>query len=116
MDNYKGIVSIEILGQKRGFKFGTMQAAIFCEHKKCKVQGMAELLDGSDLDAQIAWYWAAAAAYARLFKQVEPSKDEVAAWIDTYGFDKMEAHAVESNKSPNLESPQTEGNQPQNGA
>lgn len=76
---------------------------------------MAELLDGSDLDAQITWYWAAAAAYARLFKQDEPSRDEVAAWIDTYGFDKMEGHAVESNKSPNSESPQTEGTQPEIG-
>jgi hypothetical protein len=105
MNQYKGIVEIEILGQKRGFKFGTMQAALFCKSLNCKINDMVKLLDGSDLEAQITWYWAAAVAYARLFKQDEPSKDDVAAWIDTYGFDKMESHAIEGSSTPNLETP-----------
>lgn len=105
MNEYKGIVKINILGKDRCFKFGTMQAAIFCKHLGCKLNEMPQLLDGNDIDAQITWYWSAAVAYARLYKNEEPSKDEVAAWIDTYGFEKMDVAMSDSVLSPNVESP-----------
>lgn len=112
MDHYKGIVSLEIFGKKRGFKFGTMQAALFCKAMGCKLPEMATLLDGSDIEAQIVWYWSAATAYARLFKEDEPSKDEVAAWIDTYGYAAMEQQASEAMISPKENAPnQTEEGQ-----
>lgn len=105
MDQYKGIVSVEILGRQRGFKFGTMQAALFCKELGVKLPDLPKLLDGSDLEAQIVWYWAAAVSYARLHKEDEPSKDEVAAWIDTYGFDNIESKANEETKIPNESEP-----------
>lgn len=112
IDKYKGLVTLDILGRKCGFKFGTMQAALFCKEMKCKLPEMAGFLDGSDLDAQITWYWAAAVSYSRLLKQEEPSKDEVAAWIDSFGFSAMEQQASEAMISPNENAPiQTEEGQ-----
>jgi hypothetical protein len=111
MDQYKGILKLDILGSQRGFKFGTMQAALFCKELNVKLSDMSNLLDGSDIEAQIVWYWSAAVAYSRLFKEPEPSKDEVAAWIDTYGYEKMEAETIETNKVPNEETPATLGEQ-----
>lgn len=109
MDEYKGILKLNILGRDRGFKFGTMQAALFCKEMNVKLPAMAQLLDGNDLDAQITWYWTAALAYSRLFKETEPTKDEVAAWIDTYGFDNMENQTMQANKIPNEETPEAPG-------
>lgn len=110
MDEYKGILKLHILGRDRGFKFGTMQAALFCKEMNVKLPGMAEMLDGNDMDAQITWYWSAAMAYSRLFKEAEqPTKDDVAAWIDTYGFEKMESETVIANKIPNEEAPKEQG-------
>lgn len=113
MNQYKGIVEMEILGSKKGFKFGTMQAALFCKAMNCKLSDMPQLLDGDDIEAQLNWYWTAAVAYARLFKQEEPSKDDVAAWIDTYGFEAMDKTVNENVAVPNEQAPlnQTEGNQ-----
>lgn len=101
MDQYKGIVKINVLGADRGFKFGTMQAALFCKEMKCKLSDMATLLDGNDIEAQITWYWSASVAYSRLYKEPEFSKDEVAAWIDTYGFQAMEQQTAQSMEIPN---------------
>jgi hypothetical protein len=117
MDEYKGIVKIEIFGKIRGFKFGTMQAALFCKQMKCKLPDMSALLDGSDLEAQIVWYWSAAASYSRLAKDQEPSMDEVAAWIDTYGYAAMEAQASGAMLSPKEEAltPTTEEGLPLTG-
>lgn len=114
MDEYKGIVKISVSGKDRNFKFGTMQAALFCKHVGCKLSEMPSYLDGNDLDAQISWYWTAAVAYARLFKTEEPSKDEVAAWIDTFGFENMETELAKGVLRPNDQTPltQEEGNQP----
>jgi hypothetical protein len=103
MDEYKGIVKVEVFGKTRGFKFGTMQAALFCKQMKCKLPDMAALLDGNDLEAQIVWYWSAAVSYARLAKDQEPSMDEVAAWIDTYGYAAMEAKASDAMLTPKEE-------------
>jgi hypothetical protein len=113
MDQYKGIVKINVLGAERGFKFGTMQAALFCKEMKCKLSDMAVLLDGNDIDAQITWYWSASVAYSRLYKETEYSKDEVAAWIDTYGFESMDKQTAESMLVPNDQTPlnQKEGDQ-----
>jgi len=105
MDEYKGIVKLDIFGKSRGFKFGTMQAALFCKQMKCKLPDMAALLDGNDLEAQIAWYWSAAVAYSRLAKDQEPSMDEVAAWIDTYGYSAMEVKASEAMLNPKEDAP-----------
>lgn len=101
MDQYKGIVKINVLGADRGFKFGTMQAALFCKEMKCKLSDMATLLDGNDIEAQITWYWSASVAYSRLYKEPEFSKDEVAAWIDTYGFEAMDQETAQSMEIPN---------------
>lgn len=105
MDQYKGIVKINILGAERGFKFGTMQAALFCKEMKCKLNDMVTLLDGNDIDAQITWYWTASLAYCRLYKQPEYSKDEVAAWIDDYGFNLMDEKTAENMEIPNAVTP-----------
>jgi len=107
MNQYKGIVEIDVFGAKKGFKFGTMQAALFCKSMNCKLAEMSELLDGTDIEAQITWYWTAAVAYARLFKKEEPSKDEVAAWIDTFGFETMEKTITENISIPNDQTPPT---------
>lgn len=117
MDEYKGIVKVEIFGKNRGFKFGTMQAALFCKQMKCKLPDMAALLDGSDLEAQLVWYWSAAVAYSRLAKDQEPSMDEVAAWIDTYGYAAMESKTSEAMLSPkeNAPNPTTEEGLPLTG-
>lgn len=112
MDQYKGIVKINVLGGEKGFKFGTMQAALFCKEMNCKLGDMATLLDGNDIDAQITWYWSASVAYSRLYKEQEYSKDEVAAWIDTYGFQAMEDQTAQSLVVPNEATPlKKEGNQ-----
>lgn len=105
MDEYKGIIKVEIFGKTRGFKFGTMQAALFCKQMKCKLPDMATLLDGTDLEAQLVWYWSAAVAYSRLAKDQEPSMDEVAAWIDTYGYAAMEQKSSEALVVPKEQAP-----------
>jgi len=115
IDSYKGIVSVEILGRKRGFKFGTMQAALFCKDMQCKLPQIAQMLDGTDIEAQISWYWSAAVAYSRLMKEDEPSKDEVAAWIDSYGFSEMEAKTSEAIISPKNDGPGQTDPEPLNG-
>lgn len=115
MEEYKGILKLNILGRDRGFKFGTMQAALFCKEMNVKLPDMAQMLNGNDLEAQIVWYWAAALAYSRLNKESEPTKDEVAAWIDTYGFDNMENQTMQANKIPNEQAPTTQ-EQPEIGA
>jgi len=109
MDQYKGILKLEILGVQRGFKFGTMQTAIFCKEMNVKLSELAGVLNENNIEAQIIWYWSAAAAYSRLFKQEEPTKDEVAAWIDTYGSDRLESDATAANIVPNEEAPTNQG-------
>lgn len=99
------MVKIEVFGKTRGFKFGTMQAALFCKQMKCKLPDMAALLDGTDLEAQIAWYWSAAVAYSRLANDQEPSMDEVAAWIDTYGYASMESKSSDAMLIPKEDAP-----------
>lgn len=109
MDQYKGVLKLDILGVQRGFKFGTMQAAIFCKEMNVNLSGLTEVLNDNNIEAQIVWYWSAAVSYARLFKIEEPTKDEVAAWIDTFGSDRLEAEAAAANIVPNEEAPTNQG-------
>ena len=93
MDEYKGLVKINYNSKEVGFKFGTMQTALFCKEMNCKLSELPTILDSDNLDAQLSWYHSACIAYSRLFKSEEISKDELAAIIDSYGYANLEAQA-----------------------
>lgn len=96
MDEFKGIVRIRYNDKVIGFKFGTMQTALFCKTMNCKLSELDKVLDGSDIEAQLNWFWTASVAYSRLFKTDEISIDELSAIIDSYGFSNLEQDAAAS--------------------
>lgn len=114
-DKYKGVVEIEILGAKRGFKVGTMSLVLFCEAEKIPFdQAEAYLKDGGTTIG-LKFYHCAAVAYARLMKQQEPTFDELCAWVDELGFEKMEKELDQSTITPNSEAPKVAGLSQENG-
>lgn len=83
MNQYKGVVEIDILGQKRGFKFGMACSAMLCKLEKCTLKEVQERLTASDQSTMCNMYYAAAVQYCRLFKiKDEPTYEDVANWID----------------------------------
>lgn len=103
MDEFKGIIRITFNEKIIGFKFGTMQASLFCKEMNCKLADMEKLLDGTDIEAQLNWYYTAHVAYSRLFKESHISKDELAAIIDSYGQNNLDNEAMSAIISPKEE-------------
>lgn len=84
---YKGVVELEICGEKAGFKFGMATTKLSCELEglKCDAEGVTELssrLASQSPSTYLNFFFAAAKCYSRLFKQPEPSFDEVCNWVD----------------------------------
>lgn len=85
---YKGVVELEVAGEKVGFKFGVATTKLNCELEglKCDAEGIEELgrrLASQNPSTYLNFYYAAAVSYARLFKKSEPTFDEVCNWVDT---------------------------------
>ncbi|MEB3210265.1 MAG: hypothetical protein VKL39_02875 [Leptolyngbyaceae bacterium] len=90
MDKYKGVVEIEILGEKRGFKFGIASMAMLCKLENCSLNEVQKKLQDSDIGANLNLYYSAAVQFARLYKQKEPTYEEVCNWIDHLSQDQNE--------------------------
>lgn len=108
-DKYKGVVEIDILGEKRGFKVGTRSLILFCEMEKIPFNGAEDHLKNGGTAVGLKFYHCAAIAYAKLMNKPEPSFDDLCAWVDELGFAKMEKELEEASKTPNSEAPITTG-------
>ncbi len=118
VDKYKGVVESEILGEKRGFKFGIATMAMLCEMENKTFADVIKLLDDpSNLKTQINFYYAAAVQYVRLFRKdhpnlQEPSFEEVANWMDSVSEklkEEMNEAAFAHYQDPNKEAPVSPG-------
>jgi len=106
-DKYKGIVELDIAGAKRGFKFGVRAMMILAELEKIKFEDIETHLKNSEgvISTQMNFFLSGAISYARLIKIEDPTLDEVCAWVDEYGYDKLEKEAAKSMDIPNEEAP-----------
>lgn len=119
-DKYKGIVEIEILGEKRGFKFGTASMLQLCQVLKCSLVDVVKRLDDkSDLEVQLNFFYTGACQYVRLKKAddkdyvvAEPTFEQVANWVDSILPSQKEEitnAAFSQYADPNTEAPKTAG-------
>jgi len=112
-DKYKGVVEIEILGEKRGFKFGWAANAMLCKLENAKFSVVQARLASEDPSVVCNFYYAGAIQYCRLFKvEKEPTYEDVANWIDHLSLEQnVEALKIAFAQyvDPNKEAPQTEG-------
>lgn len=115
---YKGEFQIEILGVKRGFKFGTLSNALFCQAENIKPKEVQErILEGhAFIDIDYAFY--GALAYCQIHK-IEPnfSKVDVSVWIDEIGSERLTEMFTEAFKTylPKNEVPLKIQGEPLNG-
>lgn len=112
-DKYKGVVELEILGEKRGFKVGTRALLMFCEMEKISFDQAEEHLKNGGTTVGLKFYHCAAIAYAKLNNQPEPSFDDLCAWVDELGFAKMEKELEQASRTPNSEAPIVTGQNPE---
>lgn len=109
-DKYKGVVEIEILGEKRGFKFGIAAMAMLCKLEGLKLSEVQNRLSENDPGAMCNFYYSAAIQYCRLFKkESEPSFEDVANWIDNMSLEQNSESvkaAFENYEDPNKVAPQ----------
>jgi hypothetical protein len=82
IDKYKGVVEVEILGEKRGFKFGMAAMAQLCQLEGTNLKGVQERLGEGEIGTMVNLLFAAAYQYAALNKAEKPTYEEVANWID----------------------------------
>ena len=109
MNEYKGIFEIEILGKKRGFKFGMGAFAHACRLDGCSIGEIASRIIGGDLQSQLILIYTASVQYARLQKEIEPTQEQVNDWIDHVGIDQFGSAMVSAFRtSPNAEAPKEE--------
>lgn len=108
-DKYKGIIEIDILGAKRGFKFGIRAMSLFCEAQSITLKEAEAFLrtiaENNDMERMISFYHSGAVAYARLMKQPEPTIDDVWAWVEEVGVGFLEEKIIEVHKVPNEVAP-----------
>lgn len=118
MNQYKGVVEIEILGEKRGFKFGMACTAMLCKIEGCSLKEVQERLAANDQSTMCNMYYAAAVQYVRLKnteqteKVKEPTFEEVANWIDNMSLTQNEdavKTAFAQYEDPNGKAPETAG-------
>lgn len=113
-DKYKGVVEIDILGDKRGFKFGMAWTAMLCKLEGLKLSEVQKKLADNDSGTMCNFYYAAAVQYHKLFKidGAEPTYEEVANWIDNMSLADNEnavKAAFEQYIDPNQKAPQETG-------
>lgn len=118
-DKYKGVVEIDISGEKRGFKFGISAMSMLCELENCSLKEVVERLDDtSNLKTQVNFYYSAAISFVRLKNAEEkttlqePTFDQVANWIDCLAVDiknQLNEIAFAQYVDPNKEAPQETG-------
>lgn len=112
-NKYKGVVEIDILGEKRGFKFGLASMAQLCELQKETLEEVVKRLDNkADLTIQLNFFYTGAVQYAKLFNKEVPSHSEVANWVDHLldaQKEKIGEIAFESFVDPNVKAPETAG-------
>lgn len=109
MNEYKGIFEIEILGKKRGFKFGMGAFAHACRLDDCSIGEITKRILSGDLQSQLTLIYTASVQYARLQKESEATQEQVNDWIDHVGIDQFGAAMVSAfNTSPNEEAPKQE--------
>jgi len=90
-NKYKGVVEIEILGEKRGFKFGMACMAMLCKLEGAKLSEVQARLASADLQTNLNLYYSAAVQYCKLFKITEePTFEDVANWIDNMSMEQNE--------------------------
>ena len=82
IDKYKGVVEVEILGEKRGFKFGMAAMAQLCQLEGTNLKGVQDRLGEGEIGTMINLLFAAAQQYSALKKEEKPTYEEVANWID----------------------------------
>ena len=119
IDKYKGVAEIEILGEKRGFKFGTAYLAMLCDVEKQSVTEIVKRLDDpGDLAIRLKHYYCAAVQYVKLKNAeektslLEPSFEQVCNWIDSLVDDqkkKIDETAYSQYQDPNVEAPKETG-------
>lgn len=112
MNKYKGVVEIDILGEKRGFKFGMASMAMLCQLEKCTLNEVQEKLGKGEIGTNLNLYYSAAVQFARLFKKQEPTYEEVCNWIDHLSEDQNKeavSAAFATYEDPNQTAPEKAG-------
>lgn len=112
VNKYKGVAEIDILGEVRGFKFGTAAMAQLCQLEKCGLTEVSKRLENADenLGTQLNFYYTAAYQYSKLNKKEPPTFEEVANWIDSMVYDQKDAlnkAAFATYDDPNAQAPET---------
>jgi len=102
---YKGIVELEVCGDKVGFKFGMATTKYSCELEglKCDASGVTELserLASQTPSTYLNFFYAAAVCYSRLMKVPEPSFDEVCNWVDNMNPEQSETAIADAFSQP----------------
>ncbi len=118
-DKYKGVVEIEILGEVRGFKFGTAYLAMLCELEGVKLSTIIRRFsDPEDIAIKLKHYYVGAVQYVRLKNAEEkkglpePTYEQVCNWVDSLDQEqrnKIDETAFSKYQDPNTTAPQTEG-------
>lgn len=97
---YKGQFKFEIDGKERGFKFGTLCNALFCQGENIKPIEISHRIDNDDPMIDIDYCYYAALAYCKLNKiNVDFDKDEVSCWIDEIGKARLAEMFIEAFKT-----------------
>jgi hypothetical protein len=115
---YKGQFQFEVSGVKRGFKFGTLSNALFCQTEGIKPKDIQDRILNDDAFIDIDYSYYAALAYCQINKiEVDFSKADVSCWIDEIGVTRLGEMLQEAFKSylPKNVNPPTTGEQQMNG-
>lgn len=115
---YKGLFKFEIAGKERGFKFGTLSNALFCQTEGIKPHEIAERIENDDPMIDIDYCYYAALAYCKLNKvEADFDKEEVSCWIDEIGKPKLSEMFLEAFRTfiPKNVQPPSKGETQMNG-
>lgn len=109
VNTYKNIVSVEVYGKPRFFKFGMGAFAHAMKLENCTLKDLIDRIVNSDLNTILSIIYAASVQYAQLEKQAEPTQAEVNDWVDNTGMGVFnEAITAAFKIYPNEEAPKPE--------
>lgn len=115
---YKGEFKFKIGDRERGFKFGTLSNALFCQAEGIKPIDIQNRILNDDAFIDIDYAYYAALAYCQVHRiEVDFTKADVSCWIDEMGVERLGEMLREAFKSylPKNVSPPKEGEQQMNG-
>lgn len=109
----KGLLEIEIAGEKRGFKFGILQMAQLKDLEKCSIKELAERFDDPEnFMVKVHLFYSGAYQYAKLKGIPPPTVEEVGSWMDELmdqQKEELNRAAFSTFQDPNEKAPEATG-------